>query len=43
MFCRTMLREQDLPSSSSAVTISLEESDIEGATLEEPLETKTIP
>ena len=37
-----MLREQDLPCNSSAVTISLEESDIEGATLEEPLETKTI-
>ena len=37
-----MARRGDQPYSSSAVTVCLEESDIEGAVLDEPLETKTI-
>ena len=35
--------EVDTPSSSTAVVVSLEEDDIEDASLEKPLETKTIP
>ena len=42
--CRTMASMQECTSSSSStVMLILEAEDIEGATLEEPLETKTIP